>query len=160
MLTEKLVLKNPLLFLYQTVTQHLTKMPIRRNTDQKSKTLTEFYAELKNDSNIVTKGVGTLMLNWIDKINTEFKETEIWGLTSHYHLILQNKNDYTSKTYVILTTGMDEYHIEYLIPNESEPWENAFVKGATKSLDKAMEMLKITMNNSKGWSKSTELNEI
>jgi hypothetical protein len=136
------------------------KMPIIRNTDQKSKTLIEFYSELKNDTGIVSKGAGTLMLNWIYRINSEFKETEIWGLTSHYHLILQNKNDYTSKTYVILTTGMDEYHIEYLIPNESKPWENAFVKGATKSLDKAMKMLKISMLNSKGWNKSTELNEI
>lgn len=132
-------------------------MPIRRNTDQKSKTLTEFYTEVKNEPNVVSKGVGTLMLNWIDRINSEFKETEIWGLTSHYHLILQTENDYTSQTYVILTTGMDEYHIEYLIPKETEPWENAYVKGATKSLDKAMEMLKIAMLNSKGWNKSSEL---
>lgn len=132
-------------------------MPIRRNTDQKSKTLTEFYTDVKNESNVVSKGVGTLMLNWIDRINSEFKETEIWGLTSHYHLILQNQNDYTSKTYVILITGMDEYHIEYLIPKELEPWENAYIKGATKSLDEAMEMLKTAMRNSKGWIKSTEL---
>ncbi|WP_452227604.1 MULTISPECIES: hypothetical protein [unclassified Lacinutrix] len=129
-------------------------MPIRRNTDQKSKTLTEFYSELKNDSNVISKGVGTLMLNWIGRINSEFKETEIWGLTSHYHLILQNENDYTSNNYVVLTTGMDEYHIEYLIPKELEPW-----KGATKSLDEAMEMLITAMINSKGWSKSTELNK-
>ena len=132
-------------------------MPIRRNTDQKSKTLTEFYTEVKNESNIVSKGIGTLMLNWIERINSEFIETEIWGLTSHYHLILQTENDYTSKTYVILTTGMDEYHIEYLIPKESEPWENAYVKGATKSLETAMKMLKTAMLNSKGWSESSEL---
>lgn len=132
-------------------------MPIRRNTDQKSKTLIQFYSDLKNDSNVVSKGVGTLMLNWIDRINSEFKETEIWGLTSHYHLFLQTENDNTSQTYVILTTGMDEYHIEYLIPKESEPWENAYVKGATKSLDEAMIMLKIAMRNCKGWNKSKEL---
>ena len=132
-------------------------MPIKRNTDQKSKTLIEFYSELKNDSNVVSKGVGTLMLNWIERINSEFKETEIWGLTSHNHLILQTENDYTSQTYVILTTGMDEYHIEYLIPKESEPWENAYVKGVTKSLDEAMIMLKTAMRNCKGWNKSKEL---
>ena len=132
-------------------------MPIRRNTHQKSKTLTEFYAEVKNESNVVSKGMGTLMLNWIDRINSEFKETEIWGLTSHYNLILQNENDYTSQTYVILTTGMDEYLIEYLIPKEFEPWEKAYVKGATKSLDEAMIMLKTAMRNCKGWNKSLEL---
>ncbi|WP_055445134.1 hypothetical protein [Lacinutrix himadriensis] len=132
-------------------------MPIRRNTDQKSKTLTEFYNEVKNESNVISKSVGTLMLNWIERINSEFKETEIWGLTSHYHLILQTENDYTSKTYVILTIGMDEYHIEYLIPKESEPWKNAYVKGATKSLETAMKMLKTAMLNSKGWNESAEL---
>ena len=132
-------------------------MPIKRNTEQKSKTLIEFYTENKNESNTFSKGAGTLMLNWIDRINTEFKETEIWGLTSHNHLILQTENDYTSESYVILTTGMDEYHIEYLIPKESEPWKNAYVKGATKSLDEAMLMLKIAMRNCKGWNKSKEL---
>lgn len=132
-------------------------MPIRRNTDQKSKSLTEFYTEVQNESNIVSKGVGTLMLDWIERINSDFIETEIWGLTSHYHLILQTENDYTSKTYIILTTGMDEFHIEYLIPKESEPWENAYVKGATKSLETAMKMLKTAMLNSKGWNESSEL---
>lgn len=132
-------------------------MPIKRNTDQKSKTLIEFYTDFKNESNSFLKGSGTLMLNWIDRINSEFKETEIWGLTSHHHLILQNENDYTSKIYVILTTGIDEYHIEYLIPKESEPWENAYVKGVAKSLDEAIIMLKIAMRNCKGWTKSKEL---
>ena len=111
-------------------------MPIRRNTDQKSKTLTEFYIDVKNESSVFSKGAGTLMLNWIDRINSEFNETEIWGLTSHYHLVLQTENDYKYLSYVILTTGMDEFYFEYLIPKESEPWENAYVKGATKSLDK------------------------
>ncbi len=132
-------------------------MPIKRNTEQKSKTLIEFYTEIKNESNTFSKGAGTLMLNWIDRINSEFKETEIWGLTSHNHLILQTENDYTSESYVILTTGMDEYHIEYLIPKESEPWKNAYAKGATKSLDEAMLMLKTAMRNCKGWNKSKEL---
>jgi len=156
-LIRKILYINSLTTHTQNVVQHLTKMPIKRNTDQKSKTLTEFYTEVKNESNLVSNGTGTLMLNWIERINSEFKETEIWGLTSHYHLILQNQNDYTSKTYVILTTGMDEYHIEYLVPKESEPWENAFVKGGTKSLDTAMKMLKTAMRNSKGWQQSTEL---
>lgn len=132
-------------------------MPIKRNTDQKSKTLIEFYTEIKNDSNPFSQGAGTLMLKWIDRINSEFKETEIWGLISHNHLILQAENDYTSPTYVILKTGMEEYHIEYLIPQESEPWENAYIKGATKSLDEAMTMLKTAMRNSKGWNESKEL---
>lgn len=133
-------------------------MPITRNTDQKDQNLTEFYLELKNSTNSHYQETGTLMLNWIDRINQEFKETQIWGLTSHDYLILQTVNDYTSPIYVVLIAEMEEYYIEYLMPKEKEPWENAYVKGSTKSLDQAMIMLKKAMLESKGWRKSKELN--
>ena len=97
------------------------------------------------------------MINWIKEIDSEFKTTEIWGLASHDHLILQNKNDYTSPNYVVLIARYDEYHLEYLIPESSQPWENAYVKGATKSLEEAMKMLKTAMRESRGWIDSNEL---
>jgi hypothetical protein len=132
-------------------------MAIYRNTDQKSKTLIEFYTDLQNSSDFISKGIGTSMLQWIERINLEFKETTIWGLTSLYHLTLQAKKDNEYKIYVVLTAGIDEYYIEYRMPKEYEPWENAYVKGVTKSLDDAMKMLKIAMLKSKGWKESSEL---
>ncbi|MCH2195295.1 hypothetical protein [Kordia sp.] len=132
-------------------------MSLKRNTDQKSKTLIQFYDEAKNSDNQFSSNLGELMINWIKEIDSEFKTTEIWGLTSHYHLILQNENDYTSPNYVVLIAGHDEYHLEYLIPESSQPWENAYVKGATKSLEEAMKMLKTAMRESRGWIDSNEL---
>lgn len=132
-------------------------MPLKRNTDQKSQTLIQFYEEAKNTDIHTSGNTGELMINWIKEIDSEFKTTEIWGLTSHYRLILQNKNDYTSPNYVVLIAGHGEYHLEYLIPESSQPWENTYVKGATKSLEEAMKMLKTAMRESKGWIDSNEL---
>ncbi len=131
-------------------------MPLIRNTGQ-TKTLIEFYTELKDSSDYTSQGVGTHMLNWIERINQEFKVTKIWGLTSLYRLILQAEDNYASTNHVILMAIDDEYYIEYQIPKESAPWENAFVKGSAASLDEAMRMLKIAMVNSKGWDDSAEL---
>ena len=131
-------------------------MPLIRNTGQ-TKTLIEFYTELKDSSDFTSQSVGTLMLNWIEKINQEFKVTNIWGLTSLYRLILQAEDNYASTNHVILIANDDEYYIEYQIPKETAPWENAFVKGTATSLDEAMRMLRIAMANSQGWKDSPEL---
>ncbi len=126
-------------------------MPLKRNTAQRSQTLIEFYNEFRNSNNTFSQKAGSQMIQWIERINNELTEIEIWGLTSHAHLILQNKDDFTSENYIVLKTGMDEFHIEYLLPKDLEPWQNAYVKGATKSLDEAMKMLKKAIVNSKGW---------
>ncbi|WP_116545446.1 hypothetical protein [Pontibacter virosus] len=131
-------------------------MPIIRNSSQRSKTLIEFYTDLKDEGNEYYKRAGALMLQWIDKINQELLDTDVWGLTSHDHLILQNKDDYSSTAWVVLCATIDEYHIEYLLPKDDQPWENAYVKGATKSLNEAVEMVKIAIRSSEGWKEPKE----
>lgn len=132
-------------------------MGVIRNTDQKSKTLRAFYTEVRDGGNAVSKGIGTLMLRWVERINEEFITTEIWGVTSHYQLVLQTENDYSSAAFVVIKASSDAYHIEYLIPEREAPWEHARIIGATKSLDEAMRMLKIALVNSGGWEMSDEL---
>jgi hypothetical protein len=132
-------------------------MPLKRNTDQKSNTLIQFYEEVKNSDDQYSSNLGELMIKWIKEIDSVFKTTVVWGLTSNYHLILQSRNDYTSPNYVVLIAGRDEYHLEYLIPEATQPWGNAYVKGTAKSLHEAMTILKIAMKKSNGWPESTEL---
>lgn len=126
-------------------------MSLKRNTDQKSQTLIEFNNEFKNSDNTFSQKAGSQMIQWIKQINHELSEIEIWGFTSHASLLLQNKNDIASEKYIILNTGLDEFYIQYLIPKEKEPWQNAYVKGETKSLNEAMVMLKKAIVNSEGW---------
>ncbi|TPN83866.1 hypothetical protein [Aquimarina algicola] len=131
-------------------------MPIKRNRNQDDQTLIEFYTEKTKTPYGFTKGAATLMLHWIERINEELKETKIWADTANLHLNLQNVDDF-SENFVTIATSTDEYHIDYKVPSESEPWENARTRGSTKSLDDAMKMLKKAMIYSKGWIESSEL---
>lgn len=135
-------------------------MPIIRNTKQsKDKDLHSFYTELTNDGNdVVTKTIGNNMLAFIEMLNQTFVETQIWGLTSLYRLVLQTKDQWDSKWFVIVNCiGNHEYYFEYLMPDDKRPWENATVKGVAQNLADAKKYLLIAMKESGGWVDNTEL---
>lgn len=65
-------------------------MPITRSSEQKSKTLEEFYKELRsNSATVVEKEIGNAMLSFISMTNETFIDTTLYGLTSHYGLVIQ-----------------------------------------------------------------------
>jgi len=138
-------------------------MPIVRNSKQSiDKDLHSFYAELTNDSNaVVTKTIGNNMLALIEMINQTFVETQIWGLTSLYRLVLQTKDQWDSEWFVIVNCiGNTEYYFEYLMTDDKKPWENATVKGVTQNLTEAKKYLLIAMKESGGWADNAELQRI
>lgn len=99
------------------------------------------------------------MLALIAIINRLFKETTIWGLTSHYRLILKNTDE--SARYgdfvIISSHNTDSYFFEYLLPEAKSPWEFAYVRGEATSLKQAKDYLLIAMRESGGWSDNAEL---
>lgn len=136
-------------------------MPIIRCKDQKSQTLEEFYFERASDKHQLSTDLGKSMLAIIDLINNTFIETEIYGLTSHAHLLLLSQDRSDSDWFVsIITNGFQEFRIEYLIPKEKQPWPNATVKGATKSLDEFRNYIIIAMTESQGWKDNDELKRL
>lgn len=136
-------------------------MPIIRCKDQKRQTLEEFYSEWASDKNQLSADLGKSMLAIIDLINNTFIETEIYGLTSHAHLLLLSQDSSDSDRLVsIIANGLQEFHVEYLIPKEKQPWSNATVKGATKSLDEFRNYIIIAMTESRGWKDNDELKRL
>lgn len=135
-------------------------MPIIRCSEQKRCSLEEFYTECIPDKNQVFADTGTSMLKVLQCINETFKETIIFGLTSHTTLLLLNNDRSISPWYVLLNGLVDEYYIEYVIPSDKQPWENATVKGSTTSLNELREYLIIAMTESKGWMNSKELRKL
>lgn len=134
-------------------------MPLLGNSKQnKEITLEEFYRELAANEDPVSSKIGDTMLNVIGKINDMFKQTVIWGLTSHYHLVLQNEDNWKSDWLVkVICIGTDEYYVEYLVPKNKAPWENAYVKGVAQNLPDAVKYLLLAMKQSNGWSENSEL---
>lgn len=142
-------------------------MPIIRCSEQKRLTLDEFYQELipkKIDSFV---DVGTPMLHVLKLVNNTFKETTIYGLTSHATLLFLNQDSSLSPWFVALN-GLEtspngqrnEYYIEYQMTADKQPWPDAIIKGGTTSLDELRKYIIIAMYESKGWSDSNELREL
>jgi len=136
-------------------------MPIFTNSKQKKdRTLEEFYIDLKNSSDKVTSEIGSNMLQFIEMINSIFKQTEIWGLTSHYHLVLQAEDKWDSEWYIKVGSLGNEYYFEYLLPDDKKPWDYAAVKGVAQSLEEAKKYLLISMKNCSGWLNNNEINDL
>ncbi|NRB61676.1 MAG: hypothetical protein HRU40_01370, partial [Saprospiraceae bacterium] len=51
-------------------------------------------------------------------------------------------------------------YIEYLIPENKQPWEHAMVRGEAKSLEEAKKFLLIAMKKSEGWKGNLELERL
>lgn len=101
------------------------------------------------------------MIQLIGSIDNLFEQTQIWGLTSHARLILQNTDDSASDWYVTIgSIGHNYYFFEYLLPTSKRPWGNAQVKGETQSLAEAENYLLIAMRESEGWVGNEELNRL
>lgn len=135
-------------------------MPIVRCKDQKRQTLEEFYSEWASYEDKFSIDLGKAILSIIEFINNTFIETKIFGLTSHAHLILLAQNSSESEWFVKLITNGLEFYIEYLIPKENQPWENAIVKGETTSMEEFKNYIIIAMVESQGWNDSDELQKL
>ena len=138
-------------------------MPLLGNSEQnKTRTIEDFYRDLTNDkSNAVWEKIGKNMLAFIDLINQSFLETEIWGLTSHAHLVLQTQDRWDSDGYVTVSCiGSNEYYFEYRLPKEKSPWEYATVKGVARDFSEAKKYLLIAMKESEGWKGNKELENL
>ncbi|WP_123849577.1 hypothetical protein [Chitinophaga lutea] len=94
-------------------------------------------------------------------IDQLFVETALWGLTSHYDLVILPKDDWKSDWYVkVLASSFGEYRFEYLLPENKRPWKNAVVIGVATNLAEAKKYLLIAMLESEGWQGNTELKKL
>ena len=136
-------------------------MPLTRCSEQKRQTLEEFYSEWASSDNQISSAIGKSMLRIVDLIDRTFIKTKIYGLTSHAHLLLLSQDNSQSDWYVsIIANGLKEFHIEYLLPKNKQPWAKASVKGAIKSIDEFRKFIIIAMTESLGWEDNSELNEL
>jgi hypothetical protein len=133
-------------------------MPIKRFTEQADGSLEEFYQEISSRKAYDRMGVGEAMLRLIEEINRVFKQTDLWGLTSHAQLILLSADDIVSADCVILSSsGFTFYTIAYPLPVAKRPWQNAQVVGEVDTLEQAINYLLIAMRESQGWIGNEEL---
>lgn len=136
-------------------------MPIKCNSDHSSQTLEDIYIKLSRTSTNAYADVGKKMLQIVQLINQLFKETVIWGLTSHARLVLQNEDNWQAPWFVIISSiGKSEYYFEYLLPKHKQPWDGAYVRGQANSFEEVKKYLVIAMTESEAWEESSELKSL
>lgn len=122
-------------------------MPLTRCSEQKRQTLEEFYSEWASSDDQISADIGKSMLTIVDLINKTFSKTKIYGLTSHAHLLLLSQDNSESDWHVsIIANGLKEFHIEYMLPKNKQPWTGATVKGAAKSIDELKKYIIVAMS--------------
>lgn len=130
-------------------------MPLRRCSDQGNIGLHEFYEEAKTYP--ASKAMAIEMQKIVAWLDHTFPETKLFGLTSHYNLLLLSEDISYANKYVKITADPIRYYIDYLMPQEIAPWKGAWVTGWTDNLEDAKKYILIGMKNSKGWEESEEL---
>jgi hypothetical protein len=118
-------------------------MPIIRSSDQKSKTLEEFYKELTSENaTVVENEIGKAMLEFISIVNETFKNSTLFGLTSHYSLVIQATDNWEDGWFVtVYSIGDKKFQFEYKMSEKESPWNYAIVKGQANTVSEAKEFL-------------------
>ena len=113
-------------------------MPVIRCKVQSSKTIAEFYENLKQRSPNFNE-LASAMLRLLEMVNQEFPSTVFYALTSHSNLILLSKDDYTSTPRFEVQFSEDKYHIIFLNSNDERRLSNANLETVTSFIS---EMIK------------------
>jgi hypothetical protein len=139
-------------------------MPILRRSEQKRQTLEDFYKEFIPKSEDKIADVGTPMLEVLEFLNINFKNTVIYGLTSLAFLLLFNSDEEDSDYFIVISAYKsnddNEFRIEYIIPENERPWEGAIVQGKSRTLEEFKNQIIISMYKSGGWKNSAELENL
>lgn len=124
-------------------------MILERCKDQKG-SIEEFYQRLAAHSE--SREGAAAMLALIAKLRASSPaDRMVWCLTSLHRLCLLSSG---SATWWVIVAAADEsdFLIEYRLPDSAAPWPDAYVRGEAKSVEEALRMTLIGMENSEGWS--------
>lgn len=101
------------------------------------------------------------MLEIILRFNEIFKETTIYGATSLYNLqLLADKCDQSPVYVSIISSGPEHSYVEYLIPEDKQPWPDTWVRGEVGSHEAVIKGIIIAMTESGGWPDNEELKKL
>lgn len=110
---------------------------------------------------MVENEIGKAMLEFISMVNQTYKNTTLYGLTSHYSLVIQATDNWEDGWLVtVYSIGDKKFQFEYKMTETKSPWKYATVKGQANTIDEARSYLIIAMTESEGWKGNTELNEL
>jgi hypothetical protein len=136
-----------------SMTFYFHHMNLPRCSAQKGQSLDEFYGEMVPHETGLGTRTGSAMLSLLARLRAIPDDRSVWGLTSLSRLCLLSQDLWHTPWHVVFCAvgGKDDYVIEYLMPEASAPWPNAYVRGEARSEDEAVQMILTAMERSEGW---------
>jgi hypothetical protein len=119
--------------------------------------LDEFYAEVQGWDDPGSSKGGAQMRQIVKRLDVEFPSTDIWGLTSHVHLLMQSSSEYAAPWFVSVVSYGDEIIVEYRLPAQEAPWKDAVVRGVASDVETSIAYIRKAMLRSGGWPNCREL---
>ena len=72
------------------------------------------------------------MLDFISMVNETFKNSTLFGLTSHHSLVIQATDNWEMVGLTVYSIGDGKFQFEYKMSELESPWNYAIVKGQAK----------------------------
>lgn len=92
------------------------------------------------------------MLTLIHALRAVPSSLHAYGMTHMHQLGLRARDDERAPELIkVMGSNDGGYLIEYLLPEEQAPWPYAWVKGDTRSVDEARDMVLTAMRRCGGW---------
>lgn len=127
-------------------------MELIGSRDQSRIPLDVFYRELAEDTDPLWSICGRTMLDLIARLRALPEPWRAYGLTSHAVLCLMAEDSWQSDKLLKISVLDDcNIDVEYRMPDHLAPWPHAYVKGWARSIDEAIEMVRIGMARCEGW---------
>lgn len=122
------------------------RMKIGRCSVQKSSTLREFYGGDKEHQQVF----GQPMLRLLDELEARESPYTVFGLTSHFTLVLLPSDDYAQQ-WAVTVVWADRYVVRCLLPDGQGPWRDATAEGNATDVSTAADLLLKAMELSERW---------
>ena len=135
-------------------------MPIFRSKSQgggAELSLREFYTPEEDTRDDLRESYAS-MRSFIERLDAEFKEADIWLLTSHARLVLMDVPEYDQGNWHVTISALgEEFFISYQLPEMDSPLPYSEVHAAALGLDAAFRYVVVAMANTGGWNQCQEI---
>ncbi|WP_437275473.1 hypothetical protein WME90_30050 [Sorangium sp. So ce375] len=128
-------------------------MALNRASVQQSKSLEEFYGELKSSTDSTTASIGDGMLELLPLLRDACSDRDAWALTSLMRLWLLAADDPSAPWLVsVMAVPGNGFQVTYRMSAAESPWPDALVQGMAIDEADACRMVRIAMERCRGWS--------
>lgn len=133
-------------------------MPLERISYQGVETFLEFYKKKATMGDELFRKKTEHMANAVRLINKIFKETVLYGETSHLRIgLIPNETENQPRVRIANIGFKEYYYVSFALPKKIAPWDHAWVEGKQVPFEELEKYILLAMKRSGAWDENPEL---